>query len=290
MPFREAETGVPVEALADAEMEMSAEVVPGALVEVGSNPEWETRDLVVPRHYLALNLDPEPLELERRGAGGIVRETLMPKSFWVNPPGRPFSHRVARKNRFGLIALKPDLVTRLTGREEMETMLAYGVADPQLYHLTRALIGEVRAGFPGGLVFMQSVVTALAAHLVRNHGVEPPTRPSVQGGLTQQQTNRVIDFIEARLVDDITVEDIAAEAALSAGHFSRLFKAKMGETPYRYVMRRRVERARTLLDHGDRRVGEVARRIGFSGTSHLTRQFKHHFGITPSQFQQEARR
>jgi len=124
MPFREAETGASVEALADAEMEMSAEIVPGALLEVGSNPEWETRDLVVPRHYLALNLDPEPLELERRGASGIVRETLMPKSFWVNPHGRPFSHRVARKNRFGLVALTPDLVSRLTGRDEVELRLA----------------------------------------------------------------------------------------------------------------------------------------------------------------------
>jgi len=290
MPFREAETGASVEALADAEMEMSAEIVPGALLEVGSNPEWETRDLVVPRHYLALNLDPEPLELERRGASGIVRETLMPKSFWVNPHGRPFSHRVARKNRFGLVALTPDLVSRLTGRDEVELRLAYGIADPQLYHLTRALIGEVHAGFPGGPIFAQSVVTALAAHLIRSHGVEPSTRPPARRGLTQAQATRVVDFIEARLVDGITVKEMAAEAALSAAHFSRLFKAKMGETPYRYVMRRRVERARTLLDSGDRRVGEVARLIGFSGTSHLTRQFKQHFGITPRQFQREARR
>lgn len=289
MPFREAETGASIDALADAEIEVSSEVMQGALVEVGSNPEWETRDLVVPRHYLALNLDAEPLELERRGAGGVVREILVPDSFWVNPPGRPFSHRVACRNRFGLVALHPELVTRLTGRDNVEVKLAYGVSDPQLYHLTQALIADARQGNPSGPAFSQSVVTALAAHLVRHHAVEPFSSESTSGTLTRSQIQRVIDFVEEHIANNIAVEDMASEAALSPAHFSRLFKAKMGETPYRYVMRRRVEHARNLLSNGERRVGEVAHAIGFSGPSHLTRQFKQHFGLTPSQFQREAR-
>lgn len=279
-----------MDALADAHIDLSVEVLPGLLVEVGENPDWETRDLVVQQHYLALNLDAEPLELERRSAGSVVRETLLPNSFWVNPSGRAFSHRVARRNRFGLVVLHPELVTRLTGHDNVEVKLAYGVSDLQLYHLTRALIAEVRQGNPGGPAFSQSVVTALASHLVRHHAVESSTGESASGKLTRTQVRRVVDFVEEHIAENIAVEDMASKAALSPAHFSRLFKAKMGETPYRYVMRRRVERARNLLANGDRRVGEVSRMIGFSGPSHLTRQFKQHFGITPSQFQREVRR
>ena len=95
------------------------------------------------------------------------------------------------------------------------------------------------------------------------------------------QINRARDYIEAHLAGSLSVAQIAAEAATSPGHFSRVFKAATGEPVWAYVQRRRCERARELLEHTSQSIAGIAYACGFSSQAHFTHCFRQAFGVTP---------
>ncbi|WP_244425304.1 AraC family transcriptional regulator [Bradyrhizobium sp. STM 3843] len=109
----------------------------------------------------------------------------------------------------------------------------------------------------------------------------------VRGGLTARQLNRVTDFIDAQIPNEITISDLAALAGLSHYHFIRAFKDTVGLTPYRYVLSERVRRARTLLSNPALSLAEVALAAGFSDVSHLNRIFRKFSRMTPTAFRRE---
>ena len=88
----------------------------------------------------------------------------------------------------------------------------------------------------------------------------------------------------------LTLEQMAAAAHLSVYHFARQFKAATGLPPHQYVILRRVERARQLLQAGtDLSLAEVALHAGFSDQSQLSHHFKRLVGVTPRRFRTPAR-
>ena len=106
-------------------------------------------------------------------------------------------------------------------------------------------------------------------------------------GLTQWQVRTVTDYLEGHLSDKTTIADLSALLDLSRFHFIRAFKKAVGLPPHRYIMHRRIERARELLANRDLSIGEIAERTGFSGTAQLTRAFRNIAGTTPTAFRRE---
>jgi AraC family transcriptional regulator len=160
--------------------------------------------------------------------------------------------------------------------------------DPVVAHLAAALRHELAHGCPGGALLADGVRTALAAHLRARYAGRP--LPPGPPRLSAAELARVEERIRAGLADELRLADLAAAVPLSPHHFSRAFKATTGETPHRYVMRRRAEAARALLGRPDLRLDEIARRTGFADRAHLTRQFRRWFGVTPSAYRAALRR
>ena len=290
VPFTDERTGQRVDALADAALNFSRAATEGVIVEVGENEGWVVDDLVVPQHYLAINLDPKPLRFERKVNGVFQPVTMDPGALWINPSGRPFSHRVATTNRFGLIVLEPEVLQRLAGVEVPTLQLTYHAQSPQLEHLTRALLAEVGQQTPNGPAFTQTMIAMIAAYLGQNFAAIPAAPVTGPERLNRQQLRDVKGYIEAHLGARLGVEDMAAVAGVSPFHFARAFKATTGQTPHRYLMQRRLERARDLLLQAGYRMSEIAYDLGFSDQSHFSRQFKRHFGLSPRQYVREAAR
>lgn len=92
---------------------------------------------------------------------------------------------------------------------------------------------------------------------------------------------RAIDYLEAHLAFPLSIADLAAIAAMSAGHFSRCFKATTGEAVWAYVQRRRCERARDMVLHSREPLTEIAYRTGFANQAHMTRSLKARYSTTP---------
>ena len=95
---------------------------------------------------------------------------------------------------------------------------------------------------------------------------------------------RARDAMDRDFALPLDVPNLAAVACVSEAHFIRTFKATFGETPHRYLQRRRVERAMYLLRTGDRSVTDVCMEVGFSSLGTFSRTFRDIVGETPSQF------
>jgi transcriptional regulator GlxA family with amidase domain len=109
----------------------------------------------------------------------------------------------------------------------------------------------------------------------------PAISPFGAEAVEDKRMRRVIDYIEAHLEQPINVAELAGVAALSAGHFSRAFKATTGEAVWAYVQRRRCERAKEWLIASTDPIAKIAFDCGFSSQAHMTRQFTARFGVTP---------
>ncbi|WP_374652351.1 GlxA family transcriptional regulator [Dongia sp.] len=93
-------------------------------------------------------------------------------------------------------------------------------------------------------------------------------------------------WILAHLERPLTVEDLAARAAMSPRHFARRFLDEAGMTPAAFVAAARVDAARAALAAGRERIEQVAARLGFGSAERLRRTFQRHLAVTPSQFRQ----
>ncbi|MGW3350337.1 helix-turn-helix transcriptional regulator [Nonomuraea rubra] len=99
---------------------------------------------------------------------------------------------------------------------------------------------------------------------------------------------RVRDRIDRDYAEPLDVEALARGVHLSAGHLSRLFRAAYGESPYSYLMTRRIERAMTLLRRGDLSVTEVCFAVGCSSLGTFSTRFSELVGMSPSTYRRLA--
>ncbi len=101
----------------------------------------------------------------------------------------------------------------------------------------------------------------LAVHLLRQYSTVAPQLPNSWGNLPKHRLQDVLDYIKADLEHDIRLMDLAALVGMSQDHFVRSFKQFTGLTPHRYMIQRRVERAKQLLWQRDLSIAEVAFKV-----------------------------
>ncbi|MDQ2583954.1 helix-turn-helix transcriptional regulator [Saccharothrix yanglingensis] len=99
---------------------------------------------------------------------------------------------------------------------------------------------------------------------------------------------RVRDRIDREYAQPLDVEALARGANMSAGHLSRQFRLAYGESPYGYLMTRRIERAMTLLRRGDLSVTEVCFAVGCSSPGTFSTRFAELVGMPPSTYREQA--
>lgn len=99
---------------------------------------------------------------------------------------------------------------------------------------------------------------------------------------------RARDRMDREYAQPLDVEALAASANMSAGHFSRQFRRAYGESPYSYLMTRRIERAMALLRIGDKSVTEVCFEVGCSSLGTFSTRFNELVGVPPSVYLREC--
>jgi AraC family transcriptional regulator len=198
-----------------------------------------------------------------------------------------------------LIGISPELLAAAAARAGLPEPLTLApqlqLRDPRLEHLAWAFEAELRAELPGDPLYGDSLGLAIAAHLVRRYragasatvaagaalgGGRPGREPA--SGLSPRQLRRVTEHIETHVDGRLALAELAAVAGVSASHFKSLFKRSTGLPVHQYVIRRRVERARLLLQERATTIADVAAQTGFANQSHLARWMRRVAGVTPT--------
>ncbi|EHK76535.1 AraC family transcriptional regulator [Sinorhizobium meliloti CCNWSX0020] len=112
----------------------------------------------------------------------------------------------------------------------------------------------------------------------------PPSNQQFRYGLMRWQTTKILAFIENNLHRQIKLFELASQCRLSVSHFGRAFKETFGSSPYQFVLRKRMERARTLLLEEGYSLSQIALECGMCDQSHFTRAFRGTFGKSPGAF------
>ena len=99
---------------------------------------------------------------------------------------------------------------------------------------------------------------------------------------------RVRDRIDREYAQPLNVEELARGAHMSAGHLSRQFRQAFGESPYSYLMTRRIERAMALLRRGDLSVTEICFEVGCASLGTFSTRFTELVGMSPGEYRRQA--
>src|SRR5262249_21741696 len=233
-----------------------------------------------------LDLRYEGLKRHRPPAAGSVSLLPADSPAWVRSSGC--------KDELHLF-LEPGLVSRVAAEAfdldpaRLTVPRGRGVPPP---HLRTPVVGggaELPAG-AGAPLAAESLAIVLAVHVIR-HALTPRQSARRRAGtLPRAKLRAVVEYVEEHLDGSPTLEQLAAVARLSPNYFVSQFKRATGLPPHPYVILRRLERARPLLQTGtELSLAEVAAHAGFSDQSQFTHHFKRIVGVTPGQFPTRVR-
>ena len=158
---------------------------------------------------------------------------------------------------------------------------SYKESDPLILQIALILLEEAKTESPAGRLYADSLIQTLTLHLLKNYTNANTVQENAHGGLSGYKLRRVMDFINDKLEEDLSLSEIAAVAGLSQFHFARAFRKSTNLTPQQYLMRQRIERAKHLLAKDETPIIEISLQTGFKNQSHFTTLFRKYTKYTP---------
>ena len=156
-----------------------------------------------------------------------------------------------------------------------------GAFDPVVHHLGQTLLTTLEQPHHAPKIFLDHVLQAINCHLVCSYGGVRISTPQFRGGLSALQIRTATEFLEAHLDGNIDLQQVADACDLSVSHFARAFKQTFRRPPHRWLIERRVDRARDLMTNSRLPLADIAIQCGFADQSALNRSFKRIHGVTP---------
>jgi AraC family transcriptional regulator len=223
---------------------------------------------------------------------------LRPRHFGVVPADQSSSWQLTGAPDIQLIYLRRAMVDRVAedhfgfDRTHVELLPKLGFNDGLLEQLSLALLDTARnnAVSPSDGIYADHLVRMIAIHLLRYHSTRSDRAPGPDSfaDTTTARMSHVRDLIESALGEDLALERLAGEAGIAPHAFSAAFTKSVGMPPYRYVILRRIDRAKKLLRHTDLPISRIAYDTGFASQSHLASTFKRVVGETPGAYRRST--
>jgi AraC family transcriptional regulator len=213
----------------------------------------------------------------------------------LSPGERPVRWRVEEEWDGLVMTINPEVIRQVAREMGLDASKVHlvgepKVRDPLILQIGQALQSVLNEAKVGERLYVHSLRNVLATHLLRHHS-------SLSGrafkgvpdrGLPQPKLRRAIAAIQDHLEQGISLTELAEATGVSASHFEVLFKRSTGVSPYQYLLRCRVERAKLLLRTENLSLVDVAARTGFCDQGHMSRHFKKIVGITPGGYRRKS--
>jgi AraC family transcriptional regulator len=223
-----------------------------------------------------------------REAGTAFRSISALNAFSLFPAGVVLQEYAMSEVEFTQLSLKSAFIHRVAWemdlQDRFELMPQWAIRDQPAESIAHAAEYEIQSDLGAGNLFMESLATALASHLLMRYSSQPVAMREYRGGMSTNQLRRTIDFIEANLGGNFGLAELAANVRISPYYFCRLFKQSTGLSPHQFVIRERIEHARQMLKEHRLTTVEIASNRGFSDQSHFARVFRGLVGTTPKHY------
>jgi AraC family transcriptional regulator len=260
----------------------------GVHVEFHANQPQEYPEREPQQHNFYLHTG-AAVRAEIRSPDFTGMQWVRPGALWVMPKGSRHAIRFEGSEVVEGVALAFDparfdqMVESAGGKTTMPIVQSLAASPPKIEHLMRALDHESNQPSTHDHFGLECIATAIALSLSQ-HARATVLSSKTGPRLVPRQIRAVQGFVEGRIGESITLDEMARTAGLSSFHFLRAFKNTLGVTPGKYVMDRRMERARALLKGRELTIAEVGISVGFDHASHFTRAFRRAVGMAPSDY------
>lgn len=195
---------------------------------------------------------------------------------------------------FAVLAIEPTLLQQvgqgIVDCDRIELVPQFmDQGDTLIEGIFAALKDELQSNQMGGGLLVDNLKTTLAIHLLRKYCSTKPKLSSYEDGLSLLKQREIREYIDANLDRNLKIVELAAIAQISPYHFIRLFRKSLGQTPHQYILQRRIEKGKSLLQQTQLSVEDIAVSLGFCDRSHFAKYIKRFTGLTPKQLQTDAR-
>jgi AraC family transcriptional regulator len=183
--------------------------------------------------------------------------------------------------------LSPDILANAVSEmisPKIQLQSHWRLRDPLIQQMGLALKTELELAGEDSKLYADSMAIALGTHLLRRYAVQDPVIKEYKNGLPLYQLKLIIEYIQAHLEENLTLTQLASLIQISPHYFASLFKQSTGLSPYKYITKCRLDKAKMLLRQRDLSIAFICQEVGFKNQSHFTRVFRQYFQITPKAY------
>ncbi len=270
----------------------AAGVWSGALVRRwhGTAPRMEQP--AIDHNYLVIHLggakrvnrhDPDSFTSVDSDTGSITLATAGSSYSWTTEGPIGFAH----------LYLHPHAVHRVVVEEFDRDSRSVELVDcvarqlPLLSAMMRGMLEQIETPTFGSRLVLDTLLHSVIVQLISECSNLSEASRLAPHAIAPRRLRRVLDYIDANLAADLKLEDLASVAGSSRFHFSRAFRDATGFPPYRYLIHRRMDAAKTLLLEDVLTIAEIAERSGFNSRTQFAAMFRQVFGTSPGRFRRE---
>jgi AraC family transcriptional regulator len=242
-----------------------------------------------PDHVIAVHLAGNVVIHQTRD-DRLRSRSMCPGDITITPVGPPIHWRQVGQSLVILLRLAPGYLHTIAGEEcaldpdRFEIQPAFTTRDAVIEDCARRMLAGLELECADSCLYIDTLACELAVQLLRSHTTTLASPAWSKVRLSPHKLRHAVEYIDDNLRSELTLASLAESVALSPGHFAHAFRQATGVTPHRYVLERRVERAKTLLRTSDMPITEIADRVGCSSPSHFSVLFHRITGLTPREF------
>jgi AraC family transcriptional regulator len=230
----------------------------------------------------------EPVQAAWKADGQQFKGWLCSGHLWIVPHSMPHTASFEGPHGGILLSITNSQIERhigpFLGGRGFKLPPEFNLEDGQLQHLLRALLAVAQEGSNEDALVGELLVNAVCVRLAKRFAISKMNIVPCRGGLPPARLKRVLEYIESNLDKNITLSELARVANMSLYYFAVLFRQSTSLSPHRYVLSKRVERAKELLQNPKLSVLEVSLNVGFEHQNNFARAFRRVIGVSPTEF------
>ncbi|MNI06209.1 Exoenzyme S synthesis regulatory protein ExsA [compost metagenome] len=237
-------------------------------------------------HGLGIHFGP-PVKAQCHCGDQRMRRVQMSGDIDIVPAGMDGSWEDEADCRILRLGITPALLNQVAGElgrdgARIELLPKFQLRDPRIEAIGWAIKAELEADTPSDPLYTDLLASALAVRLIETFNASSLTVDNrTQPKLSARQKRILTEFIESNLDQKLHLADLASVCAISVTRLKTLFRNSTGVPVHQYVIRRRVEYARTLLTTTAMSASEIALAAGFTHQSHMASTMRRILGQTP---------
>lgn len=240
---------------------------------------------------------PTPVDLRRSGASTEQSAVLPSNLVSIVAPGEAVHDEIRSPLEAMHVFLRQGVLDEVAGELYPDRQARRGVVsvfasnDPVLGMFMAAIKASLDEPPLSNTLKLDYLSHALAAHLLRHHSSADATgfQPRPAEILSTRQITAVVEYIDAHLAENLNVVELAAIAGIGRSQFLRRFKASTQQSPYQYVLKRRIQKATQYLADRDLDLVSIAMLSGFANQAHFSVTFKKIMNVTPAEYRRAIR-